>query len=385
MSTPTKTVPVTFSRTGVAYDQYGATVIANNPRFQTIAGKSGILIEEGTTNLLTANQSTGTDTLGDTTGFAIVHGSETISSTTEQYFQGTKSLKCVCPGTYSTEGWKTTNITVSASTSYTASAWVRVNAGVSFMFGVTDVNDKATQNTYTGTGTWQYVSVSQTTDSDTVLVVRSYTVTSPQACTMYADMIGLEAKAYPTSWVLGGTTRNAETLTIPSSVVNLSQGTIETEIYCNTALITTGIKKYIFDANGTGYIRLFHDNASNIFSVTTNDGTHTSTVSSGALAVGWHKIQVIYGTTLTLMVDGASVGTPINNPYLPTNITSVNLGRLNDGTGQCDTTIRNISISKLPRSVADETSRALQDAPPLDSSVTFFGALQSDLKGIAKA
>lgn len=227
LSQQQKSVPLSFNRAGVAYNEFGETVIANNPRFQSMAGKRGVLIEEATTNLLTANQSNaGSD--GTTTGFIPVAGkNNTISSTTEQFKQGSRSIKCVTGGETTYEGFATSgspNITTGLT--YTAGVWVLapLNALMELRLYSPDVNILIP---FTGTGNWQFISGVHTLTSATRIDMWVRTRTSAQAITYYVDMLQLEAKAYPTSWVLGGTTRNAETLTIPSSVLNIdTNGTV---------------------------------------------------------------------------------------------------------------------------------------------------------------
>ncbi|SHL06496.1 hypothetical protein SAMN02745123_04048, partial [Desulforamulus aeronauticus DSM 10349] len=72
----------TFSRSSVAYEQDGSQVAVNQPRYE--AGKFGqaLMVEEGTTNLLTANQSSLEDSLP--TGFVGDGGFVTWSTSTSK-------------------------------------------------------------------------------------------------------------------------------------------------------------------------------------------------------------------------------------------------------------------------------------------------------------
>ena len=174
--------------------------------------ESGLLVEEATTNLCTANVSTGGDTSGDTTGFTLTTGA-VLSITTDYYKCGTKSLKIVTDGSANMQGALTT-VSVTAGQSYTFSSWIKAPLGIIFMLYI-----GGTTTIYTGTGDWQYCKCTFTAGATTVYP--SVLTWTPQATTMYVDMVQLEQKAYPSSWTLGGTTRNAETMTIPSSVLNI--------------------------------------------------------------------------------------------------------------------------------------------------------------------
>lgn len=146
-----------------------------------------ILIEEGTTNLLTANQSS-VET--DTTGFA-PRGAATITKDSTYAVHGNSSLKVVTSNVASSEGFYTTNTNVTAGTTYTASVYLRGTGTV----GVVIVNqNNVGLNTVNVTlnDTWQRFAVSamaQSEDTSFSIHVRTNT---QQAATFYADCLQLE-------------------------------------------------------------------------------------------------------------------------------------------------------------------------------------------------
>ena len=418
LNTPSKSVPLTFARSGVAYDPYGATVVANNPRFNTLASKSGILIEESTTNILTSAESQS------------LSGATTKTVTNGQFYtvkiQGTGG-----------------SITLSGAATGT------VTAGNSLT-----VTTSSTSLTLTPTGT----------------------------CTL----VQLEAKAYPTSWVLGGTTRNAETLTIPSSVLNIDTqgtvnlltsgvsnslssgtpyttgtlvagvaytfscgtgsyvlsggasgtvtpsnpitvtpgavtvtmtgtstynqleprssatgwilggtqrntgaGTIEMEVYISNLWITqTNDRTFIkFEAQTGKYYNVFrfHTNAGNSFPSFYGTSTGVSIWAIAGLTSGWNRISISWNSsTLDMFINGVKqTGHSLSNPFLFfDNPNPITIGCY-DTSMQMDSLIRNVCISKVKRTDTDIANRASINIYPLDNAVSAFALLESDLKGVS--
>ena len=99
----------------IAANAVGASELADNA-VDTAAIADGAVtavkfaVQPG--NLLTANQASGTDTLGDTTGFAVVVGSPIMTSSTEHPLHGSRSLKFVTTETTYWVGKLATSIPV---------------------------------------------------------------------------------------------------------------------------------------------------------------------------------------------------------------------------------------------------------------------------------
>lgn len=360
-----KQIPLTFTRSGVAYDYQGNSVPENTPRFTHLINgviQQGCLIEEAHTNLLTANQSTCTDTLGNTTGFT-EYGAVTLSSSTDYSMQGTKSLKVVTPGEVVAEGVYFTT-TVSASTTYTFSAWVKAPLGA-----IMEVHGDCWNNLlyFTGTGDWQYIQGSKSSGGCTSLPIRIRNAGVAQANTFYVDMLQLTATAYPLSWTLGGTTSNAETLTAPSSVIDLATGTIELEMFANSNIKQNSLNNYLIDtADGSANNRIMVlDDSSNNLTVSTKASAAATAVSyadSNLTLNNWYKIGIPYNSTyLKLLLNGVSVGTPLTSVNLPITKQSVYFGSKYDGTTQANTLIRNITFNSPIKADSDMTNRSSQN------------------------
>jgi len=269
---------VMFNRAGIAYDVYGNGISDNTGRFN-----NGLLIEEKTTNLLTANQSNGCED-GTTTGFYSLNTGTTIASSTEQTLQGTHSLKITCNGSISGQGVAhSLSANVSSNSTCTVGFWIKGEKGVTlraYLAGRTsgDVWVGADYVYPVMTGNWQFVTITRAMGS-TEVAARLYidTGTTTQITTFYVDMLQIEQKYYPTSWVLGGTTRNNEMYTVPSSVLNIDtngtvnlltasqstcenasdwgisgSGTITKAVDTATFYEGTGSIKITTDGNGTG-------------------------------------------------------------------------------------------------------------------------------------
>jgi len=150
------------------------------------------------TNLLTNNQAS-IET--DTTGFAAMSGA-TISRDTTEHWNGTASLKVVCPGSVLYEGVYTTNIVVSPSTVYTGSFWIKATAGKSLTIQLTD-GVIETHVSFTASGIWERKEITHTVSaSSTALALRCYTETSIQAVTFYLDGLQIEKSNIATDWAL---------------------------------------------------------------------------------------------------------------------------------------------------------------------------------------
>jgi hypothetical protein len=91
------------------------------------------------TNLLAVNIATGTNSGGVTTGFLKDH-SETLSSSTDQSFNGTKSLKCICPGSVSEEGTYYITSSLTPSLSYTQKFYIKGTQGVEMKIYLQEFN-----------------------------------------------------------------------------------------------------------------------------------------------------------------------------------------------------------------------------------------------------
>ena len=388
-----KGVPLTFSRVGVAYNN-GVSVPANTPRFQTIAGKRGIVLESSTTNYCTANQSTGGNTLGNTTGFARVGSTETIG-----FDPLINRVLVQTPGTTGYEGVQLSPITVTSSNVYTVTFWVSGTGTIH-----PEVIERDSSSGVVGTTGGSAITLSSIPQP--IIVTRNFgntgvklvpslkTSSTPLVTDYRVHYVQVENKAYSTSWTLGGTTRSAETLTISSKVLDVSKGTIECEIYVNDAFKTNTGHRFVFChamsfGSATDAIWLYHSSGGYLRALLGDSTTSTSFVTGiadASLPNGFHKIAMTWDSTeLALFVDGIKL-TPIQNPKLPQRYNDVAyIGSNSPGALVADTIIKQMCISKIKRTDTDITSRAQANTYPIDSQVTAFALLENDIRGVASA
>jgi hypothetical protein len=196
----------------------------------------------------------------------------------------------------------------------------------------------------------------------------------------------LEAKSYATSWTLGGTTRNAETLTIPTAgVLYPSQGTILCRFYMD-ANLNAPTRTYVLWSH---QISSLVDNINRItlqinsggipvFRVTTGDAAGATSTPQTALAaqpgVGWHTAAVRWSSTdVTLYLDGVSVATQAN-PKIPAAISyPLTIGSNSGGAFQANTPIDSLQVfnQALPDALM---ARYTTNAPtyPTDKTTLFL-------------
>lgn len=383
---------ITFTRNSVAYDYYGKPIPANTPRFG-FGGIDGVLIEEAHTNLLTANQSTGTDSTGNTTGFNITTANDVISSSSDYSIQGSKSLKVVTGNITggNTEGfWTPTSITVSANTSHTASLWVKGSGTVALSLIERNADDALIGQTYSSnvtlTDQWQLVTVTRAFGDTGVKARIAVRTVSQQAATFYVDMLQLTATAYPLSWTLGGTTQAAETLSAPSNTLNLTSGSIELEITPGQS----GGTCFIFQMTpetGKNHIDTYLI-AKKIYYRTIDKDGNASTITGSTLTSNTnYVIGMAWGVEkLTGYLSGAIDGSPVTNPKLPTTkyTDGVNIGSNSSNTLQFNGYVKNLIITAYMRDDSSMIQRAKQNSngrgSVVDKKVSLVFPLKNDLR-----
>jgi hypothetical protein len=174
------------------------------------------------TNILSANQSTGGDTLGDTTGFLPNMGVEVLSASTNRAWAGTKSLKCVCNGDATKQGWY---LSVKA---IGCTGAAQNFQGCVYMTGSGAVDLVAYNATRGRTGTttvtltadkWVRADVCVTADdADDDLYFGPKEHVAGAAMTFYSDGISIAKSNTPVPWCIGGTATTALTgLVYPSA------------------------------------------------------------------------------------------------------------------------------------------------------------------------
>lgn len=243
-------VPVTFTRSTIAYNPDGSQVTTSTPRYG--AGKwagNAIQIEEGTTNLLPVNAATvETDLTGF--GFNLCTGTRDTSL----HWQGSACVKTVATSTGGGNGPYVYGIAVTAGQTYTFSCYVRNGSTRSIYPAIEWKTGSGNNGTTTGTATvlpgnvWTRISVTGTAPAGTVTAtVTCYTgSTGAVGDTFWTDGFQLEQKPYPTSFITGS--RAAEVLSIPANVCGPLSGSLQCWVYLTSV---AGSSNNIIATNGS--------------------------------------------------------------------------------------------------------------------------------------
>lgn len=175
---------------------------------------AGLVLEGVGSNLLTANQSS-VET--DTTGFAgsgtYVSNTSTLARSSTQKFAGDYSLSVITPGTSASEGVILSAVVGNtANTAHTFSGRIYASAGQQYQIYLIDSTNgiTGTPAVVTGMGGWQYFYVTNTTGASTANLWPVVRTLSQVATTFYLDVMQVERSPFPTSWMLGGTSRLAD-------------------------------------------------------------------------------------------------------------------------------------------------------------------------------
>ena len=376
----------TFTRASTAYTQAGVEVGAGSARFEAAKFGSGIMIEPGTTNLLTANQSS-VET--DLTGFTALDAA-TLTRDTVEHWHGIASLKVVTSGTVNgvRGGARTDAITALANTSFSGSVWAK-GVGTVRVY-LKDATNGVTSNivTLSLTSSWQRVVCKLTTGASAVTDLGLYMEedVADSALTFYVDGLQIEQRNYTTSWTLGGLTRSDETLTL-STRWNKDAWSIEFWLIPYTIPLSgwSPIRDlFNLKIDADNYYRIFtYTDLRPVFEVK-RAGTNRSTYSGlePVLAPGgiYHIAATGNATVARLYLDGVLVGQttsgadirPIGN--LPEN---TYIGSDPSGAGQANGVLDDLRISQVVRS-ASEIANAYASATPAGSDANTLYYLSMD-------
>lgn len=330
----------------------------------------GIYIEEGTTNLLTANQS---DVETDTTGFEQM-GTATLTRVTSEYWRGSACIRS--QSSSSGHGFRVNN-GVQAAGVYTWSVYLKGTGTVKIQ--LYDGTATVQQTNITLTSNWTRYTITGTMLNATVYgyVVQDGVGTAD----VYCDGLQLEQKSYATSWQIGGTARAAETLSLPTAgVLTPTQGTWEQMTYFTPSMKRTANYPFViyiprFAGASSGGIWFTHSNNSAEWKLNTqNDSVVTTSAlfAESLISDGWHRLGITWNmTAVKIFVDGVLI-TTINNPALPSAFHSVAyVGSYNSGDYYSNTTHDDLCISSIARTDAEMQSRGVSTSPlPVDNYTT---------------
>jgi len=231
-------VGVTFARNSVAYTSDGTQVAVNVPRFEQGKFGQAVLVEEGTTNLISnGNCESNAPNLNST----ILTGRTTYLLSSDWAHDGGSSLKVITGSAASEDkfvqlgAYESLNGLTDGQT-YTFSAYVYVPQGtdpsrVALRFydyanGRMQIVLSRQQFRNLSWRLWEMQVTRTIRSGATAAFVRLEVRHAEEGKVAYFDAIQLEQKPYATSFIDG--TRAAESLTIPTaSVLNPQEGTVE--------------------------------------------------------------------------------------------------------------------------------------------------------------
>jgi hypothetical protein len=220
-------VQCTFNRDSVAYLPNGTQVGTDIARYDTARIVRGVLIEEGTTNLLTENESSvETDLIGLSSEVINGTGTFTRDTTKKKYGNASAKLTCSSPGEWM-DIYVDKSITGGLAYTFSVNFLASVVSGtrsvrvfVGWYNGSTFLSRTDTAGVTVSPSMSDFIrlSVSDVAPANASRGIFVLILGDPQVGdVLYWDGAQLEQKPYPTSWTLGGTTRVPETLTIPTA------------------------------------------------------------------------------------------------------------------------------------------------------------------------
>ncbi len=383
-------IDTTFAGGGVGLWCYTGT--QHYLDFAVYYANQGVEIEEGATNLLTANQS---NVETDTAGFYAGASGTTLTRDTTMFWQGAASLKAVCDGTVIDQGaYVVTPVNAVPGAAYAGGVWLKGSGTVGVRFQDSGSGVIYPDKVVTLNSAWQFVAPDPFTYgaiAGTILLV-IHTI-SVQAITFWADGWEIGQKAYTTSWITGGEARAAEALSIPTVGVFakgnwaveleftptgvMNAGDNYKELWTNR--ITDGVNAYYLAVSPTGALTV------NIYS---NSTLYAITSAAGFISQGNTYIIMLSGngSVMNLYCNGIQVGldTAYAEPIgsLPA---AMGIGCYVSGVLQANGTISNFRISSRARTLTEHQTAYNTGLPlTVDDATTYLmtcdGTLQPTVR-----
>ncbi len=394
------TIPV-FTRATIAYDFNGVQSISGAERYSAVGDYgNGILIEEGTTNLLTANQSsvetdlTGLSMLGDEAAKG------TLTRNTVQKWSGNACAKVdmntemsvgddVCMGTPAGAG----GIAVSGGTAYVFSVYIKSSEGttddaklriVEYNSAGVAIADTLSPFLVTTSADFSRHELSVTTQTTTaymsVRVSFYYYDMFSDCSTFYIDGLQLEQKTMATSWQIGGTARNNEELELPTTGFTKGSWSIDTVLEIQHRQAHSGYVWYIY-IDASNHYACYITSTGGLVLRVRNAGTNYYISKSLNLAYGDGEVHHITctgnGSRLRLYCDGVQVGvdTAYTEPAAALPATMM-VGSDYVGSTSANSIITGFRISNSVRTAEDILERYTNAwLPTLDEYTTYWTML----------
>jgi len=391
-------ISVNFNRPSVAYTNNGTLVDAGVPRYETGKFGQAIFIEEDTINLLMESQSSveiGEEANSAGLSRTAANNDAASSAIDTIAWHGGYSYKVISHhfSGFSIYTW-TQPTPVTAGTAYTGSVYVKSSNPQSTGFTMWWIRsryknqDVPTRTSVNLTTNWKRVVVTGTAIPEAYEAYLE--VGSNGYLTIWWDGAQLEAKPYATSWTLGGTKREAETLSISpvSNILTPQQGTIDVWVYVpefwksgipnNRRIWTIGTAMEA----GVYYLGYNPTNDQIEFSVVSDVGT-AQTITADKPSIGWHLFTTRWSNNkMSLWIDGVMVGS-ISNPVLPSRFADnkLYLGNMpNISMSAINTYIDDLRISSRARTDAEiQAAYRNNQSLPVDAWTTLKLDFNGDL------
>ena len=348
--------------------------------FAAHQAQRGITVEEGTTNLLTAKQSS-MET--DLTGFVFRGTGVVLTRVTDQAWHGIASLRTVTPGSTDAEGWLVGTPAFTAGLTYTASVFVK-GAGDLRLY-IWDGRG-STDTFFTATSVWQRISVTRTLAVNATELIIGVVTQVAAAVTFWADGLQIEQKSFVTQWHLGGATRSPETLTVPFTMFNRGNWTVEGIFTPQIPMDLGNVEKTLFrnhiNANNH-YSLIVSTDARWRLTVTSGGVARTVESAAGAVVRGIHYYWQISGdgVVMRLCVNGVQIGTDTTYTEavgtLPANMF---IGVNTTGGQHANGFIHNVRISNRARTLAEHQAAFNTGQPlPINVNTTYLRLFDNNL------
>lgn len=289
-------------------------------------------------NLLTPNQATGGDTLGDTTGFTA--SSSTLSYDTTVKKAGNGSIKCVTnTGNYAGMYWGVSGLVVGRI--YTAHWYIRGTGTLTATKADAGATNAVPLSPIVLTDSFQLQTLTFTATATTCSLSVDHR-TNGTIDTFYIDSLQLEEGTTASDWTL-------PSVDYTNALLNPTAGTVRISFMVPQLL---GRFQYIIDFCATGsnnnrIVAFLHTNGTICLQVGTGSTYETLvgvTPTPGAIC----HLGITWGNKVSLWVDGVKKATSINSPVLlPTQY--VYVAQSNSYTSQLNGYVSDIEFAKIAR------------------------------------
>ena len=356
--------PAQFTRASEAYKSDGTLVASGQPRYEG----AGVLIEQGTTNLLGANGFLDTDGNADGIAngfFAYVTGAATGTrsmDTTERALGRARCQKIVRTGGAEADRFGIQHPVINVAVPHAVKALVKgqVDAGAKIRLRVsyykTGGGWTEDQNVWIEpSGDWQEISVPLSANPESLRADYYITIEGGNG-TLWIQAIQTENKSYNTSWING--TRSPETISVTVPFTPQQGGEISFRVDINDACKRQVVGKYpmllqiLRSIGGIGFELCHLPTSANFKLETVDDAGAKSTVTfaDSLIPNGTRELKIdITSDFVTLYCDGQPIaqignGTPETKPKLPSGWGRAFLGSSASGTNQAGTTVGNLRM-----------------------------------------